>query len=743
MADAELREALRDPDRLEALREAGIRDPVPEEAFDRITRLAKHALDVPVSLINLLEGDRQVYKSCLGLPEGLETRRESPLDHSYCKYVVASGEPLVADDARDHPLLRDSPAVEELDAIAYLGVPLVTEDGFVLGTHCVIDHEPRSWTDRDLALVRDLAAAAETEIDLRRSRARLQELRDDVEAEIHRKYRAIFDTTPSAVAVATTDDGRFVDANEAFGELLGHRPEDVVGSTADELGVWARPEERDRIIEKIRETGKVKDEEVEFRDVHGETIDVAFSGSLLELGGERYLVGGARDVTDRKAMEERLRHRALHDPLTDLPNRTLLSDRVEQGLARARRHGAALGLLMLDVDRFKRINDQLGHTAGDRVLREIARRLRGAVRDEDTVGRWGGDEFVAVLPDVEDVLTIGDVQERIRETVGRPPVEAGGESLTIEVGIGAVLYSDAGHRLAVQTRDPEELIRLGEIALHEAKDRSPTGFKLYDPEEDMEGIGQIRLEEELRSALAHDRIVPHFQPLVRLEDGAVVGLEALARWEHPDRGLVAPSEFVPLAEEVGLIGDVGEAVYREGCRQAARWVPADADEGGIRLSFNLSGQQFDDPELGDELDRWREEAGMPAGRVILEVTETSVMRNPIEIHGLQQRGYRIYVDDFGTGYSTFTYLRDLEPDGLKIDMTFVQGVVGSPSNAALVETMLTLGRRLGLDVVAEGIETEEQRRTLESLGCELGQGYLFSRPVPAREVDDLLRDAGG
>lgn len=453
---------------------------------------------------------------------------------------------------------------------------------------------------------------------------------------------------------------------------------------------------------------------------------------------------GREEVLHRT--REQLRHQALHDPLTGLPNRALLADRIEQGVARSRRSGTPLGLIMLDIDRFKRVNDRLGHAAGDRVLSEVARRLEEAVRREDTVARWGGDEFVIVLPELERVEGLARVRERIREQV-RPPIDTAREPVHVDVTLGAVVRGAGDHRRAVQTDDPDELVRFGSLALHRAKEDAPAGFRVFDPDEEREGAAEVRRERELRDALGRGDIVPHYQPVVRIEDGSVVRVEALARWRHPDRGLLSPADFVPLAEDLGLIGAVDDAVRRRGCRTVAEW--KDHLDGGrtLELAVNVSGRRFGDPELAETLEREVRRAGLRPGQVILELTETTLMRKPAGVEAVRRRGFRVYVDDFGTGYSSLGYLRDLELDGLKIDLSFVQGIVDSAPDAAIVETLLTLGDRLDLEVVAEGVESQAQRERLRGLGCELGQGFLFARPASAEETAARWREgraaAGG
>ena len=551
------------------------------------------------------------------------------------------------------------------------------------------------------------------------------------------RYRRLFDQGVAAVFRSEHEPpARILECNRAFADMFGFEsPEEAVGTEAREL--YPNPEDRERAMEDIRDGGRRFDDAFELRRRDGSPVWVMGETRLVhdpEMGVVNE--GLMLDVSDRVRARRQLRHQALHDPLTGLANRTLLSDRVEQGLARARRHGEPLGLLMLDVNHFKRINDRLGHAAGDRVLEGLARRLLGVVRDEDTVARWGGDEFVVVLPEMEEFRSIEAVQERIRDAVRRP-IEAGGESLHIDVSVGGVVRAEEDGARAVQTDEADELIRFGDLALHRAKEQPAGSFYLFDPDEEVQGAAQIRLEQALREAVADGQIVPYYQPIVRLEDGEPVGFETLARWRHPERGLVPPAEFIPLAEELELIGALGESVLHQGVSWAADWIARNGGS-GPSISFNMSGQQFEDPHVAQTVSDLLAEADVPPERVVLEVTETSLMQAPARIRQLQDLGLSIHVDDFGTGYSTFAYLRDLVLSGLKVDRAFVRDIVSNDSDAALVETVLTLGRRMDLTVVAEGIETEEQRERLLELGCEYGQGFLFAEPMPAAECGGWL-----
>lgn len=547
-----------------------------------------------------------------------------------------------------------------------------------------------------------------------------------------RRFRQLAENIEEVFWLRDPESEEMLYVSPAYEDVWG-RP---VADLYEDPGAWVRaihPNERERVRELvIRDAATSFDQEYRIVRPDGEVRwirDRAFP--VRNENDEVYRVAGvAQDVTGSKRMEDQLRWRALHDLLTGLANRSLLQDRLEQGLARSRRREEPLGLLMLDVDEFKRVNDSLGHTAGDQVLTALARRLEAAVREEDTVARWGGDEFVVVLPDLAEPDAVTEAWERIRSAI-RPPLEIEGKSVHVDLTAGAVVHADGDHPRTVRAQNPEELVRFGSLALHWAKENKPGGFDFYDRARmEEEGPVLIQREEELRDALERGEIFPHYQSVVRLEDRSCESVEALARWQHPEEGMLGPAEFIPLAEKLGLIGQLQYAVVRRGCRDLATWEETTGDGTAPRIRFNISGQQFGDLALAEKLEEAVREAGARPEQVVVEVTETSLMRVPATVDALRGAGFEVSIDDFGTGYSTLTYLRDLDVDELKIDMTFVQGIVDSPSDSALVDTMLTLGQRLGLRVVAEGIETEGQLRKLRSIGCAYGQGYLFGRPGP-------------
>lgn len=530
--------------------------------------------------------------------------------------------------------------------------------------------------------------------------------------------------------------------NQAMTKITGYSREELIGETPRLLqGPATDRRETDR-LKRVLSKGRV---------FEGETVNYRKDGTPYHLrwqvtplrdddGEITHFVSVQEDVTERKRAEEQLRYQALHDPLTGLANRTLLQDRLKQGLSRMARRDRHLGVLMLDIVQFKRINDRLGHTAGDRVLTAFGRRLEESMRDEDTVGRWGGDEFVLLFPDFDGLSGLRAAWKRIEKTLTRP-LDVAGEIVQVDVRGGAVLCGEGEASGSVESEDPEEILRFADLALQASRERNTPGLEIFDPSEKVEGAAHMAREKRLREAIERGQIVPYFQPIVNLETGEYAAVEVLARWQHPDAGVLTPAAFIPLARDLGLLPALGETVIRRACRDAVGWTSDTFPHAPKRLTFNLSADQFQDPRLPERIAGWLTDAGLPAERVIVEVTESSVMRNAGNVERLRESGVQVFLDDFGTGYSTLKYLRDLEIDGLKIGMTFVQRIAQSEADEALVETVLGLGRKLQLTVVAEGIETDEQLEKLRDMGCGYGQGFLFARPVPSDQVAGLLKEA--
>ena len=444
----------------------------------------------------------------------------------------------------------------------------------------------------------------------------------------------------------------------------------------------------------------------------------------------------ARDISRRKQMEEKLLHDAFHDALTGLPNRALFMDHLRLAVERAKRPKKRylFAVLFLDLDRFKIINDSLGHTMGDQLLVATAARIQKCLRHLDTVARFGGDEFAVLLDGVEDVNDTIRVAQRLQREL-TTPINVGGHEVFTSVSIGIAL-SDTGYER------PEDVVRDADTAMYRAKAAGKSRYEIFDTAMHSRAVALLKLESDLRRAVEREEFVVHYQPIVSLTDDSIQGFEALVRWQHPERGLVTPSEFIPVAEETGLIIPLGSWVLREACRQMHHLQAASAASRPLSLSVNLSGKQFMQPDLVGQVEQILVETGFDPRRLQLEITESSVIENTETVTEmllqLRALGIRLSMDDFGTGYSSLSYLHRFPIHTLKIDRSFVSG--GDGENE-IVRTITMLARNMGMDIVAEGVETREQLAYLKELKCEYGQGFLFSHPLDLDTACKLLESA--
>jgi diguanylate cyclase (GGDEF)-like protein len=439
------------------------------------------------------------------------------------------------------------------------------------------------------------------------------------------------------------------------------------------------------------------------------------------------------NATERRTTEERIRHRALHDPLTDLPNRRLFLDRLGQALARSERKDVSVAVLFLDLDQFKLVNDSLGHEAGDNLLKAVAPRLQDTMRSGDTVSRFGGDEFGVLLEELSSELDATHAAERIAAALARPFIVGEREHfVTASVGIAIGGKGDM----------PEGLIRDADAAMYRAKDRGRGRYEIFDGAMRARAVEHLRIENDLRRAVERDELRLHYQPVVSLQDGSIRAVEALLRWEHPERGLIGPAEFLSIAEEGGLIVPVGRWVLERACRQAAAWHAARPDSAPIGISVNLSARQLTDPGLRDEVANLLAGTGIEPMSLSLEATERALIEETAELEEtmreLKALGCRLLLDDFGTGFSSLGHLKRFPLDGVKVDRSFIERLGAERADIAIIRAIVQIADDLDLSVIAEGVETESQLQQVVALGCGYAQGHYFARPLPAGEMGELL-----
>lgn len=554
------------------------------------------------------------------------------------------------------------------------------------------------------------------------------------------KFAKAFHSSPDAITITERDSGRYIEVNEGFTRITGYLPDEVVGRTAFELDIWAYPEERVRMIEHLTQQGQVLHMEMHGRHRDGEVRLVDVSVQPIELNGVPCLLLTARDISELKQAQAQVQHLAYHDALTNLPNRALLMDRLTQQIALLKRHDLRGALLFLDLDHFKHINDSLGHPVGDSVLRLVTARLEASVRLEDTVARLGGDEFVVLLSGLEGKRSevtrhVRQVADKLRQLLAEPML-LDGHRLQVTPSIGVALIPDHGNT-------PADLLKRADIALYRAKDSGRNAIQLFRTTMQDAASARLRLENDLRLALARGEFELHFQPQVDARDGKVVGAEALLRWQHPQLGPQSPAQFIQVLEESGLIVEVGGWVLAEACHFCAQLL-ADSlvDSKRFSLCVNISPRQFRQHDFVERVASSLRDSQLPNAMLKLEITEGIVIQNIDDTVGkmlrLKKHGVSFAMDDFGTGYSSLTYLKRLPVDMLKIDQSFVRDATHDPNDAEIIRAIVAMARSLGLALIAEGVEQQDQLDFLQSQDCHLYQGYLFSKPLPQDAFRQLL-----
>lgn len=570
-----------------------------------------------------------------------------------------------------------------------------------------------------------------------------------------RLYRFMVDHAPDLVCLLD-DCGCFSFANERFEAVLGFKPGELLGNSILALVQYEDQDLLRAVLESHTTVRGTRTTEVRLRSREGSAaaqnrferwFDVTTTGIFREeqagsaddSEGQGLLAVyvTARDITERKRAENLVRHQAYHDLLTHLPNRALFHDRLDQAISQAERNGHRLAVMFLDLDGFKTVNDTFGHPTGDRLLKLISDRLRNDMRRSDTFARFGGDEFCVLLPRIQHRDDAAAVAQKLIDSLQRP-FAVDGQQLMVGASIGIAVYPDAGESV-------DALIQSADIAMYQTKAFGKNGYQFFAEGMSARFSSLLERERELRQALANGEIEPLYQPLVDMEDGSIIGVEALARWRHPEQGIIEPLDFMPLAEETGLVVQMDRAIQWQACHAVAGWQKA--DRVGLVLALNVSAAQIEQPQFADEMMALLETSGIDPATIRLEITEAVLMRDlevlVPKLERLAIAGVRVRVEDFGLGQSALSYLQRCPVESLKIDRSFISDIQPGTQSSGVINAIIQVAKGLGLEVIAEGVENEMQRQFLTTHGCARAQGYFYSHPISQEQLSRALAHGGG
>ncbi|MBE9158600.1 EAL domain-containing protein [Nodosilinea sp. LEGE 06152] len=622
-----------------------------------------------------------------------------------------------------------NPFLQRLGLEGYVGVTMTNGEGHVLGLLCVMSKRPLRDRIDYITILQIFANRAAAELERQRAELALQKSES--------RFRLLAENVKDLVCLHDLT-GRFLYLSPSCQALLGFDPEELVGSNPYRQ---CHPEDRPLIRPQFQQA-------VEHPSSGPITYRARRKGGgyvwleslvkvVYEEGVATYLQVSSRDITDQMRVQQQLEYDATHDGLTGLPNRSLLLERLNLAIKRVQRDDeVSFAVLLIDLDRFKVINDSLGHEAGDRLLKLITHRLGTAIRGIDLAARLGGDEFVLLLEDTEGLASAVRVAERILANF-QTAFALGAEAVVVGASIGIVL----GDR---SYSDGMDILRDAEIAMYSAKQNHQLGYVVFNQAMHQQAFQRLTLENALRVALEQQELALRYQPIVDLATGRLVGFEALVRWLHPEKGMISPADFIPIAEDTGLVVPLGAWVLRTACQQLADWQRRFSDAAALKMSVNLSVQQLQEANLVTQVQQVLADTGLAGHCLALEITESMFMADIEAINGrLQQLNaldVQISIDDFGTGFSSLSYLHRLSVNNLKIDRSFVSNLFESQRNLNVARTIVNLSQHLGLTTIAEGIETPEQLQQLQALGCQLGQGYLFNAPVTQAVAESLLAE---
>jgi len=717
--------------RLAALRRYDILDTPSEECFDIFPRLVVRAIGVPSAVISFVDSERQWFKARINVGD-----QQTPRDIAFCAHAILCDRQLVVADATIDPRFHDNPLVTAAGGVRfYAGAPIRTAEGFAIGVLCAIDSVPRLLGEAQLETLQELASLVADQLDLRLANRRLaRELAERERTENHlRLMSRTLQLTNLRLDAALNNflhglcmfdgDRKVVVSNARFAEIYSLRP-DEIACGIPLSAIQSACEKRATFVESWSERRLARCSRVISE------VSLLQDGRAILVRCQPVAGGGwmtvHEDITERHRSEQQIAHMARHDLLTGLLNRAAFHERMDEACARLRRWGETFSVIMLDLDRFKLVNDSLGHPAGDALLCAVVSRLKACIRETDVLARLGGDEFAVLQTRTKDSYKEAVAfADRIVNCL-IDPIEIDGHQLVISTSAGIALAPQHG-------TDSDELIKNADLALYRAKAAGRNGHVTFETAMKDRANARQQLEGELRQAILNREFDLYYQPQVEARSGRVMGAEALLRWRHPRRGFVPPSEFIPVAEETGLIEKLGEWVLNVAAAEAIRW-PA-----SIKLAINLSPVQLSRGKLSDTVTQALRLSGLPPERLEVEITENVLLEDEVNnlavIRQLRALGVSVALDDFGTGYSSLSYLTRFPFDRIKIDRFFSMNLIDRGDCAAIVSSVVTLARGLGISTVAEGVETVRQFELLREAGIDYFQGYLFGHPVPASELD--------
>jgi len=751
-----------------------------EDLFNDLMKLAVRACSASVAIITLVDADRVRHLSKSDSISG-ETDRY----HSFSSWTILRTDVFIVEDASKDERFKEHPSVKGKSGMRlYAGMPLVTTEGHTIGTLSIFDHKIRALSGSEANSLRVLARLIMTQLEFKRHNSELQRERTDRKnleealevsnkmvarlgkrnaelANLNSKLRKqtserqqVMETLAESgerysLVVKSANDGLWdwnLKTNEIhfcprWKAILGYDEEEIT-EQPDEWFNRIHPEDFEQVHAEIAAhllglTPQFQSEH-RVRDKNGNYLWVLSRGlAVWDANREVYrMAGSITDITDQKETEQQLLHNAFHDVLTGLPNRALFMYRLKRALERSRvRDDYKFAVVFLDLDRFKVINDSLGHQCGDQLLVGIAQRLESSLRPSDTAARLGGDEFAIIIDHIKHVSDATQAAERIQKELVTPFNLSDNEVfISASIGISLNLTSETS---------PEELLRDADTAMYRAKERGRGRIELFNHGMHVQAVETLQFETDLRRALTRNEFQIHYQPIISLDGWRIMGFEALLRWDHPQHGFIPPLQFIPLAEETGLITEIGHWVMLESCKQLRVWQDKFPFDPPLAMSVNLSGKQFSQPDLIDQIEQVLEEANVAATSLKIEITESAIIENvdsaTVTINRLKSLGIKVSLDDFGTGYSSLSYLHRFPIDTLKIDRSFVTRM-NLPKNSEIIRTIVNLASNLGMDVIAEGVETGEQVIQLSGMNCEYVQGYLISKPIDAASVEKLIQE---